>query len=129
MKIESIIRRAAGTTVTLGEITYRFKAGPDGKHVCEVKEEANIDRLLSIKEGFRALEDQVERDSDNTGDKTPQGDGKLAGNIVTPPVSAAVPTDPDASADAAAPSPGVRKPVARKANKARGAKANKATGS
>ena len=53
MKIESIIRRAAGTTVILGTQTYAFKAGEDGRHVCEVEDEAHIDRLLSIKEGFR----------------------------------------------------------------------------
>lgn len=53
MKIESIIRRKTGSTVTLGKKTYRFAAGEDGRHICEVEDEAHIDRLLSIKEAFR----------------------------------------------------------------------------
>lgn len=57
MKIESIIRRATGSTVNLGNNTYRFLPGDDGRHVCNVDNEDHIDRLLSIKEGFRAVED------------------------------------------------------------------------
>jgi len=55
MKIESIIRRAAGSTVVLGDQTYRFLPGEDDRHVCEVEDEAHIERLLSIKEGFREV--------------------------------------------------------------------------
>ncbi len=55
MKIESIIRRAAGSTVVLGTKLYRFQPGEDGRHVCEVEDEAHIERLLSIKEGFREV--------------------------------------------------------------------------
>lgn len=56
MKIESIIRRAEGSTVVLGTNSYHFTPGEDGRHVCEVEDEAHIDRLLSIKEGFREVE-------------------------------------------------------------------------
>lgn len=54
MRIESIIRRQDGSTVTLGDKTYKFTVGDDGFHVCEVEDPAHIERLLSIKEGFRA---------------------------------------------------------------------------
>ena len=58
MKIESIIRREAGTTVVLGTQTYAFKAGEDGRHACDVEDEAHIERLLSIKEGFREVDEK-----------------------------------------------------------------------
>jgi len=54
MKIESIIRRKAGTKVQLGDNKYHFAPGEDGgAHVAEVTEPADIARLLSIPEGFR----------------------------------------------------------------------------
>lgn len=56
MKIESIIRRAKGTTVSLGSITYRF--APENDHACNVDDEAHIERFLSIKEGFRKAANQ-----------------------------------------------------------------------
>lgn len=56
MKIESIIRRAKGTTVSLGSMTYRF--APENDHVCNVDDEAHIERFLSIKEGFRKAANQ-----------------------------------------------------------------------
>lgn len=51
MKIQSIIRRAKGTTVELGDKVYSFL--PENDHVCDVTNEAHIERFLSIKEGFR----------------------------------------------------------------------------
>ena len=53
MQIESIIRRKAGTTVTLGGQEYRFLPNDLGAHVAEVEEPAHIQRFLSIAEGFR----------------------------------------------------------------------------
>lgn len=54
MKIESIIRRKAGTNVRLGDNQYHFGPGEDGgAHVAEVTDAADIKRLLSITEGFR----------------------------------------------------------------------------
>lgn len=53
MKIQSIIRRAAGTTVAFPTETYRFSDEND--HVCDVTDDGHIARLLSIKEGFREL--------------------------------------------------------------------------
>lgn len=47
MKIESIIRRAAGSTVTLGSKTYRFLPDDSGRHVAEVEDEGHIDILLA----------------------------------------------------------------------------------
>ncbi len=51
MKIQSIIRRAKGTTVGLGDKVYFFS--PDLDHTCDVTDEVHIKRFLSIKEGFR----------------------------------------------------------------------------
>ncbi len=56
MRIESIIRRQAGSSVTLGDKTYRFAAGDDGRHVCEVEDPTHVERLLSIKEAFREVD-------------------------------------------------------------------------
>ncbi len=54
MLIESIIRRKNGTTVNLGADKYIFLPTPkDEAHVCEVKDEAHIKRLLNIREGFK----------------------------------------------------------------------------
>ena len=55
MKIESIIKRQQGSTVTLGDQTYRWNAG--NGHVCEVEDPAHADRLLAVKEGFRVAEE------------------------------------------------------------------------
>lgn len=53
MKIESIIRRKAGTNVKLDDTNYHFAAGDDGAHVAEVTDPAHVKRLLGIPEGFR----------------------------------------------------------------------------
>lgn len=82
MKIQSIIRRAKGTTVELGGQVYFFS--PDSDHTCEVTDEAHIDRFLSIKEGFREIkvvtEDKggakklAEADDTNGGDNSKASD-------------------------------------------------------
>lgn len=57
MKIESIIRRADGTLVTLDRTNYTFKPETDdGPHVCEVENARHIAALLAITEGYRAAE-------------------------------------------------------------------------
>lgn len=56
MKIESIIRREGGSKVRLGSREYRFQPDDKGRHVAEVKDKAHVERLLSIKEGYRALD-------------------------------------------------------------------------
>jgi hypothetical protein len=54
MIIESIIQRKKGTTVELGSKKYVFNATEtEPRHLCEVKEQAHIERFLAIKEGFR----------------------------------------------------------------------------
>lgn len=55
MKIESIIRREGGTTVTVGGVTYRFLPGNDGRHVAEVENESHAAKLLAITEGYRPV--------------------------------------------------------------------------
>jgi hypothetical protein len=53
MKIESILRRKPPTKVILGETTYEFEVDAQGRHVCEVTDEAHLARLLSISEAYR----------------------------------------------------------------------------
>lgn len=74
MKIQSIIRRAGGSTVKLGDKTYRFT--PENDHTCEVEDEAHIDRLLSIKEGFREAPETAERQPKGAKADGEQGEGK-----------------------------------------------------
>lgn len=67
MKIQSIIRRAKGSTVELGDKVYFFS--PDSDHTCDVTDEAHIERLLSIKDGFRAAGSvSVDDDDDDAND-------------------------------------------------------------
>lgn len=58
MKIESIIRRKAGTRIQLEEQHYHFKpTEEDERHCAEVGIEAHVERLLSITEGFRPADE------------------------------------------------------------------------
>jgi hypothetical protein len=60
MRIESILQRVGGTTVELGDETYRFvPSHPGGPHVAEVSNPAHIQRLLSITEGFRPADGEA----------------------------------------------------------------------
>ena len=54
MFIESLIKRKAGTTVTLGDNTYRFNA--ENNHTCEVTNENHAIHLLAITNGFQQIE-------------------------------------------------------------------------
>lgn len=55
MWIESIIRRPAGTTVKLGDTTYRFVpySSTDKRHLCDVENTDDAQTFLAIKEGYR----------------------------------------------------------------------------
>ena len=70
MFIESLIKRKNGSSVTLGDNTYRFNA--ENNHICEVNDDSHIDRLLSITNGFKAVEQK--QDGDN-GSNTETGAG------------------------------------------------------
>ena len=60
MLIECTIRRKNGSTVNFGETEYKFApTEKDPRHLCEVKEEAHIERLLSIKESFVAADKEI----------------------------------------------------------------------
>jgi len=65
VKIESIIRRAAGSTVILGSNTYRFLPGDDGRHVAEVEDEGHIEVLLA-NQSFRAVAKAPAGEQDTT---------------------------------------------------------------
>lgn len=98
MKIESIIQRSQGTTVQIGDQNYHFAPGEDGRHVCDVEDEAHINRFLSIKEGYRAV-DVV---------------------VAASPVPPVPPVDPEPGVKTSEPEPQVkpaRKPRATKAGK------------
>lgn len=53
MKIESIIKRAGGTKVQLGQETYHFLPDAEGRHVAEVDNPDHVGKLLGIPEGYR----------------------------------------------------------------------------
>jgi hypothetical protein len=55
--IESIINRAGGTFVKLGDDIYHFftHIPGDNRHVCEVEDEDHIQTFLAIKEGYRLV--------------------------------------------------------------------------
>lgn len=78
MKIESIIQRERGTVVSLGEHEYHFKPEKKGgPHTADVTNADHIDRLLSIREGFRKASDKGTPD-------------------VAPPVEPVAPVEPPA---------------------------------
>lgn len=99
-KIQSKIRRAAGSTVTLGEKTYVFNNAND--HTAVVEEPLHIERLLSITEGFRLVGavadgEVVSTPQPSAGDESP----KAARKPRTP--KAAKEEKPDASTAADVP--------------------------
>ena len=53
MKIECILKRPGGTKADIDGIEYHFAPQPDGAHVAEVKDNAHIQRFLSITEGYQ----------------------------------------------------------------------------
>jgi len=59
--VESIIRRAKGSTVILDGREYRFIANPeyDGAHVVEMDDPAHVSRLLRHPEGWRIYGDKT----------------------------------------------------------------------
>lgn len=59
MLIESIIRRAKGTRITLGVATYVFAPDKDGRHVAEVEDAGHVATLLSIREGYRPADGSI----------------------------------------------------------------------
>lgn len=57
MLIERILSEPAGTKVPFPGITYHFKPRVEGgPHVAEVEDPMHIERLLAIREGYRAAE-------------------------------------------------------------------------
>lgn len=58
MKIELLVRRPGGTVVAMPDGTeYEFRPDDDGRHVGEVDDPAHADKLLSIVEGYRRLDE------------------------------------------------------------------------
>ena len=77
--IESIIKRAMGTTVKLDENDYDFLPSEEhgGAHVCEVTDPDHIAIFLAIKEGYRVYgsKSQPQKNDDNsTGEDGPFGE-------------------------------------------------------
>lgn len=85
MKIESLIRRQAGTHVTLDDNTYHFKPSEgDPRHTATVSKKAHIQRFLSIPEGFQPAELSDQEDEESQG--APTGQPSVGGmvGVVTP---------------------------------------------
>lgn len=58
MFIECILRRDPPAVVTLGTTAYQFKPDSQGRHVCDVEDNAHLARLLSISEAYRLPGDE-----------------------------------------------------------------------
>lgn len=56
MRIESLRRYPGGTRITLWGTEYHFVPDAEDRQVAEVTDPKHIERLLSIPEGFRALD-------------------------------------------------------------------------
>lgn len=60
-KIVSLIRREGGSHIDLGGKHYHFKPEtPGGVHIADVTDKDHVKRLLSIKEGFCLLGDELD---------------------------------------------------------------------
>lgn len=93
MRIESIIKRATGSSVTLGDKTYRFV--PSENHICEVEDKSHAERLLSIKEGFREAVPVAAKNEVAPVVVGALSDGKAPGDsTIVPPVVAPVVAQP-----------------------------------
>lgn len=77
MKIKSVIRRKAGSSQTIGGITYHWNE--QNGHVCEVEDPEHAEILLSHPEGWRAV---AEDTKPKTGAE--QGGDGAAGKPVDP---------------------------------------------
>jgi hypothetical protein len=80
MKIESIIRRKAGSSQTIDGITYRWNQA--NGHVCEVENPEHAKILLSHPEGWRPVAAQPNSEA-----------GQKGGEAVGKPVDPAKATD------------------------------------
>ncbi|WP_288075942.1 hypothetical protein [Pseudomonas sp.] len=57
MKIECILQRKHGSSVTLDDTTYHFKpSADDPRHIADVSIQAHIRRFLGIPEGYQSAE-------------------------------------------------------------------------
>lgn len=63
MLIESLIKRAKGTKITLDGIVYAFLPNEKGQHVAEVEDDTHAAQLLAIREGFRRADGLAMQDA------------------------------------------------------------------
>ena len=87
--IESLIRRAKGTRVTMGNTNYHFRPDAADRHVAEVENDAHIARFLAITEGYRAVERLPSSVTDTQGIKPATSQAPT--QPPAPPVSTIVP--------------------------------------
>jgi hypothetical protein len=59
MRIESIIARKPGSTISLFGTEYVFTTRSDGKLCADVEDEKHIERFLSIPEGYRDADGEL----------------------------------------------------------------------
>lgn len=76
MNIKLLIRRAAGSTVELGGVTYAFSDAND--HTCEVENEDHARHLLALKPCVfvavdQVIEDEIEDEESEGDDQPPVG--------------------------------------------------------
>ncbi|WP_316159653.1 hypothetical protein [Bradyrhizobium sp. SZCCHNRI3042] len=74
MIIESLIKRAEGSFITIGKDIYHFftHVKGDPRHLCEVTDEDHIQTLLAIKEGYKIAKPLAKATAQQANTKQPQ---------------------------------------------------------
>jgi|GEM_PF-6693299 len=78
MLIQSKLKREGGTLIGIGDEEYHFKDDGNGNHVCDVKNESHVKKLLSITEGFHKFgekpvkQDLLDEPVDDNENKLPE---------------------------------------------------------
>jgi hypothetical protein len=80
--IESLIKREAGSFVTIGKDIYHFftHIKGDPRHLCEVTDEDHIQTLLAIKEGYKIAKPLAKASAPLASAKQPQTAAASKGN-------------------------------------------------
>lgn len=60
MIIECLLKRRGGSFIELDDHTYHFAPNEHEAHVCDVRDNDHIERLLAIPEGFAAYQGKSE---------------------------------------------------------------------
>lgn len=87
MILESLIKRAEGSFVTIGKDVYHFftHIKGDPRHLCEVTDEDHIQTFLAIKEGYKIAKPLARATAAQANAKQPQTAPSGKGNAKPQP--------------------------------------------